>query len=170
MSVSSRNRLILFGALYGLGLALLPSALAFDGLALSPFLAAALICSALSGAAGALVAGRGAGRRREPGRGWAAASGTGSLHGLVAAALAAPSIWLALTATMTGFSPAAPARISALFTSPDIFLQSALAAGVVFAYAALAGLLLSPLVGAVILRMVREGDRGASRLSAGGTG
>ncbi len=42
MSTSSRNRLTLTVALWGLSLALLSAALAFDGLALSPLLLAAL--------------------------------------------------------------------------------------------------------------------------------
>lgn len=168
MSSTVRNRLILFGALWGLLLALMPAALAFDGFALSPFLAAALLFSALSGAIGALVAGRRAGRRVE--RGWLSASAVGAVQGLAAAVLATLSVWVALTATMTGFSPAAPARVLGLFTDPAIFLQSALAAGVIFVYAASAGLLLSPLVGLVILRLARGENRGAQRLSTGRTG
>ena len=121
----------------------------------------------MSGAAGAVVAGRRASRRS--GRGWVFASGIGALQGIVAAALAALSIWLALTATMTGFSPAAPARILTLFTSPAIFLQSVLAAVVIFAYAASAGLLLSPLVGSAILWLMRGKDHGVPRSSAQGT-
>lgn len=168
MSTSSRNRLILAGALWGLSLALLPAVLAFDGFALSPFLLAALLLSALAGAAGALVAGRRAARQRtEPDANWATASKTGAVQGLAAAAIAALSIWLALTVTMTGFSPDAPGRILALFGDPGIFLQSALAALVVFSYAALVGLLLSPLVGSAVLRLVKAGDKGASRGAVG---
>ena len=163
MSTRSRNRLTLAGALWGLSLALLPAVLAFDGFALSPFLLAALLFSALAGAAGALVAGRRAARgRTEPGANWAAASAVGTLQGVVAAAIAALSIWLALTVTMTGFSPDAPGRILALFADPGIFLQSALAALVVFGYAAVVGLLLSPLVGSAVLRLSSAGDNGAS--------
>ena len=171
MSTISRNRLILFGASWGLLLALLPAALAFDGFALSPFLLAALLFSALSGAAGALVAGGRASRRAEgSGRGWAAASGIGALQGIVAAALAALSIWLALTVTMTGFSPAAPGRILGLFGGPGLFLQVALAAAVVFGYAVRVGMLLSPLVGAWVLRLVRGEGGGASRRVSRETG
>lgn len=171
MSTNSRNRLTLFGALWGLLLAVLPAAFAFDGFALSPFLLAALFLSALSGAVGALVAGRRAARPTgRAGRGWAAASGIGAVQGLVAATLAALTVWLALTATMTGFSPAAPGRILILFADPAIFLQSALAALVVFGYAFVVGLLLSPLVGSAILRLVREEGSGTSRRIAGETG
>lgn len=171
MSKSSRNRLTLAGALWGLSLALLPAVLAFDGFALSPFLLAALLLSALAGAGGALVAGRRAIRRLTgPGSSWAAASGIGALQAVVAAAIAALSIWLALTVTMTGFSPDAPGRILALFSDPGIFLQSALAALVVFGYAAFVGLLLSPLVGSVVLRLSNEGGNGASRKAVGETG
>ena len=170
MSTSTRNRLTLSGALWGLLLALLPAILAFDGFALSPFLAAALLFSALSGAVGALVAGRRARLRPESGRTWASVSGTGALQGIVAAVVAAISIWVALTATMTGFSPAAPARILLLLANPTIFLQSALAAFVVFVYAACAGLLLSPLVGSVILRLVHREGRGTHRGPVGEAG
>lgn len=148
-------------------MALLPAALAFDGFSLSPFLLAALFLSAISGAAGALVAGRRAPRMVErSGRSWAVASGIGAIQGIVMAILAALSIWLALTATMTGFSPAAPGKILGLFATPAIFLQSALAAIVIFGYAVSLGLLLSPLVGSVILRLTREAG-GASRRLAG---
>lgn len=170
MSTSSRNRLTLAGALWGLLLALLPAALAFDGLALSPFLLAALLLSAIGGTGGALVAGRWAARKLAgPGLTWATASGIGAVQGVVAAAISAPSIWLALTVTMTGFSPVAPGRILILFGDPGIFLQSALAALVVFVYAASVGLLLSPLVGRVILRLLREESGDASRKTVGET-
>ena len=168
MISTSRNRLTLSGALWGLLLALLPAVFAFDGFALSPFLAAALLFSALSGAVGALVAGRQAQRRSR--RGWAFVSGIGALQGIVAAAVATLSIWVALTATMTGFSPAAPGRILLLLADPAIFLQSALAAVVVFVYAACAGLLLSPLVGSAILRLVREEGCVTHRRSVGEAG
>lgn len=170
MSTISRNRLSLAGALWGLLLALLPAALAFDGFALSPFLLAALLFSALSGAGGALVAGRRAARGTTgPGRSWASASGIGALQGVVAAVFAALSIWLALTVTMTGFSPAAPGRILGLFGDPGIFLQSALAAPVIFGYASSVGLLLSPLVGSAILRLVSV-EGGTLSRTAGETG
>ncbi|PLS84368.1 MAG: hypothetical protein CYG60_18325 [Actinobacteria bacterium] len=168
MSTILRNRLTLSGALWGLLLALLPATLAFDGFSLSPFLVAALLFSALSGAVGALVAGRRA--RRASGRGWASVSGVGALQGIVAAVVATLSIWLALTATMTGFSPAAPGRLTILISNPTIFLQSALAAVVVFVYAASVGLLLSPLVGSAILRLVRAEGRGSHRRTVGETG
>jgi MFS family permease len=168
MSTISRKRLTLSGSLWGLLLALLPAAFAFDGFSLSPFLLAALFLSALSGAVGALVAGRRAFRRLERAeRSWSAASGIGALQGIVAAVLSTLLIWLALTATMTGFSPAAPAKILVLFRDPTIFLQSALAAVVVFAYAAFVGLLLAPLVGSLIMRLVREDDSRASRRIVG---
>ena len=133
MSTSSRNRLTLAGTLWGLSLALLPGALAFDGLALSPFLLAALLLFAIGGAVGALVAGRWAAQKLAgSGLTWATASRIGAMQGVIAAAIAAPSIWLALTVTMTGFSPVVPGRILVLFGDPGIFLQSALAALVIF--------------------------------------
>ncbi len=169
MSTTSRNRLTLAGALWGLSLALLPAALAFDGFALSPFLLAALLFSALGGAGGAVFAGRWA-ARGTTGRGWAAATGIGALQGIVAAAIAALCIWLALTVTMTGFSPDAPGRILVLFGDPVIFLQSALAGLVIFGYATLVGLLLSPLVGSVVLLLTRGTREGSSVRAVGDAG
>lgn len=153
MSTIPRNRLVLFGASWGLLLALMPATFAFDGFALSPFLLAALLLAVLA------ACGRASRRAEGAGRGWGV-SGIGVLQRIVAATIAALTIWLALTAT--GFSPAAPGRVLALFGDPGIFLQNVLAAFV--------GLLLSPLVGSAILRLVRgEGD-GASRGVAVETG
>lgn len=170
MSTSSRNRLTLAGALWGLSLALLPAALAFDGLALSPSLLAALLLSAIGGAGGALVAGRWAALKLA-GRGltWATVSRIGAMQGVVASAIAAPFIWLALTVTMTGFSPVAPGRILVLF-GDSVILQSALAALVVFVHVASVGLILSPLAGRVILRLLKEESGNASRKIVGETG
>lgn len=152
MTPHARNRLLLLGALWGLALAAVPAALAFDRFSLSPFLISAFLCAALSGAAGALVAGRRAAGSR-PG-GWSIL-GAGALQGLVTALLAALSIWVALTATMAGFSTASPLEVLDLLTEPGIFMQSAVAAIAVFTYYAAVGLLLSPLIGTVIVRVVR---------------
>lgn len=157
----TRNLLLLLGALWGIVLAAAPAALAFDGFSVSPFLISAFLCVALSGAAGALAAGRRAvGSARS-------VLGVGALQGLVTALLAAPSVWVALTATMAGFSTASPLEILDLFTDPGIFLQSALAALAVFAYYVAVGTLLAPLTGTVIVRVVRA--EGPARRPAPGS-
>ena len=104
MTSSIRNRLILTGVLWGLVLAALPAVLAFDRFALSPFLVAAFVCAGLSGAAGAVVAGRRAMDLVRGRRGLLAVSGIGAVQGLVSGVLAAFSIWLALSVTISGFS------------------------------------------------------------------
>jgi hypothetical protein len=156
MTSSVRNRLLLLGALWGLVLAILSAALAFDGFALSPFLVAALMCAGLSGAIGALVAGRRAVtfRRR---RGLLAVSGVGALQGLVSGTLAALSMWLALAITISGFSLEKPGEILDLLWRPGIFVESAIAAIAVLVYAV--GVVLSPVVGAAVCRLVRTGGK-----------
>lgn len=156
MISSIRNRLLLLGALWGLVLAAMPAVLAFDDrFVLSPFLVAAFVCAGLSGAIGALVAGRRAvtGSTR---RGLLAVSGVGALQGLVSGTLAALSIWLALAITISGFSAGSPREIFDLLRRPEIFVESAIAAIAVFAYTLVVGTLLSPVVGAVLCRLVRH--------------
>jgi len=161
MRPGTRNRLLLLGALWGIVLAAVPAALAFDRFSVSPFLISAFLCVALSGAAGALAAGRrAAGLER-------GVLGVGALQGLVTALLAAPSVWMALTATMAGFSTASPLEILNLFTDPEIFLQSALAALAVFVYYGAVGILAAPLTGTAIVRVVRAG--GPARRPAPGS-
>ena len=157
MISSVRNRLLLLGALWGLVLAVLPAVLAFDDrFVLSPFLVAAFVCAGLSGAVGALVAGRWAatGSTR---RGLLAVSSVGALQGLVSGTLAALSIWLALAITISGFSAGSPGEILDLLRRPEIFIESSIAAIAVFAYTLIVGTLLSPVVGAVLCRLVRQG-------------
>ena len=162
MTSSVRNRLLLLGALWGLVLALLPAVLAFDDrFVLSPFLVAAFVCAGLSGAVGALVAGRRAANGSTR-RGLLAVSGVGALQGLVSGTLAALSIWLALTVTISGFSAGSPGEILDLLRRPEIFVESAIAAIAIFAYTLIVGMLLSPVVGAVLCRLVRRGP-GAHR-------
>ena len=157
MKSSVRNQLLLLGALWGLVLAVLPAVLAFDDrFVLSPFLVAAFVCAGLSSAVGALVAGR----RAAPGltrRGLLAVSRVGALQGLVSGTLAALSIWLALAITISGFSAGSPGEILDLLRRPEIFVESAIAAVTVFAYTLVVGTLLSPVVGAVLCRLVSQG-------------
>ena len=158
MTSSVRNRLLAFGALWGLVLAVLPAVLAFDDrFVLSPFLAAAFACAALSGALGTLIAGRrastGIGRR-----GLLGVSGVGALQGLVSGTLASLSIWFALAVTISGFSAGSPGEILDLLRRPEIFVESGIAAVAVLVYALIVGILLSPVVGAVLCRLVRRGS------------
>lgn len=160
MASSARNLLLAAGALWGFVLALVPAAAAFAGpLSLSPFLVSALLCAALSGAAGTLVAGWRASRTRrfQKEDGWLrwllSGLGTGLLQAAVVGVLAALSIWLAMTVTMTGFSVATPAAIYGLVSQPDIFLQSAIVARAVFIYTLLVGVALAPFTGVAINRV-----------------
>lgn len=159
MASSTRNLLLSAGALWGFVLALVPAMIAFAGpLNLSPFLVSALLCAALSGAVGTLAAGRWAGRMRRPGREtdwprWLLSGlGTGLLQAVVVGVLAALSIWLAMTVTMTGFSAATPAAVYNLVSQPSIFLQSAIVGRTVLVYALIVGALLAPLTGLAINR------------------
>ena len=154
MTTSVRNKLLVLGALWGLVLAILPAVLAFDRFALSPFLISAFFCAGLSGAVGVLVAGRRATDAPER-RGLLAVVRIGVLQGLVSAALAAVTIWFALTVTISGFSVGSPAEILDLLLRPSIFVEGAIAAVAVFTYAAAVGTVLSPIVGAAIRRLVR---------------
>ncbi|MGF1470987.1 MAG: hypothetical protein ACFB50_04490 [Rubrobacteraceae bacterium] len=161
MSSSSRNLLLGAGGLWGFVLALVPAEAAFAGsLRLSPFLVTALVCAALSGAAGTWVAGWWASRklrfRKESGwPGWLLSGfTTGLLQAVAVGVLAALSIWLAMTITMSGFSAATPSAIYSLVAQPSIFLQSAIVGRTVFFYALLVGIALAPLTGLAINRVV----------------
>ena len=157
MTSNVRNRLLLLGALWGLVLAALPAVLAFDDrFVLSPFLVAAFVCAGLSGAVGALIAGRRAATSSTR-RGLLAVSGVGALQGLVSGTLAALSIWLALAVTISGFSTGSPGEILDLLRRPEIFVESAIAAIAILVYTLTVGTLLSPVVGAVLCRLVRRG-------------
>lgn len=158
MISSVRNRLLLFGALWGLVLAVLPAVLAFDDrFVLSPFLVAAFVCAGLSGSVGALVAGCRVAATGSTRQGLLAVSSVGALQGLVSGTLAALSIWLALAITISGFSAGSPSEILDLLRRPEIFIESSIAAIAVFAYTLIVGTLLSPVVGAVLCRLVRQG-------------
>lgn len=157
MASSTRNLLIAAGALWGFVLALIPAIVAFAGpLNPSPFLVSALLSAALSGAAGTLVAASWASRTRRVRKkgGWPRwlLSGLmiGLLQAVVVGVLAALSIWLAMTITMTGFSVATPKAIYLLVSQPSIFLQSVIVARAVFVYALLVGVALAPFSGLAI--------------------
>lgn len=157
MASFTRNLLLAAGALWGFVLALTPAVVAFAGpLNPSPFLVSALLCAALSGAAGSFGAALWADRARHIRKkdGWSRwlLSGfmTGLLQAVVVGVLATLSIWLAMTITMTGFSVATPKAIYLLVSQPSIFLQSAIVARTVFVYALLVGVALAPFSGLAI--------------------
>ncbi len=163
MASSTRNLLLAAGALWGFVLALVPAMVAFAGpLRSSPFLISALLCAAASGAFGTWIAGRWASRMRRIRKkdGWArwliSGLGTGLLQAVVVGVLAALSIWLAMTITMTGFSVATPSAIYSLVSQPGIFLQSAIVARTVFVYALLVGVALAPFTGLAINRLAQR--------------
>lgn len=154
-----RNRLLILGALWGFVLAAVPAAVAFeDPFSVSPFLVSAFAAAALSGAAGTLLAGRWA-MRSAPSRkdGWLPAVLsvllTGVLQGVTVGVLAAFSIWLAMAVNMSGFSAATPGEILNLL-GPDVFRQSAIVGIAVLVYALVVGLLLAPVAGVAINRLV----------------
>lgn len=157
MASPTRNLLLTAGAVWGFVLALIPAMAAFAGpLNLSPFLVSALLCAALSGAAGTWISGLWTSRTQssyERG-GWARwlllGFATGVLQAVLVGVLAALSIWLAMTITMTGFSVATPGAIYLLVSQPSIFLQSAIVARTVFVYALLVGVALAPFTGLAI--------------------
>ena len=152
-----RNRLLALGALWGLLLAIFPAGLAFDRFALSPFLISVFICAGFSGAVSMLFAGLRV-AATPAGRGLFAAVRIGVLQGLISAVLAAVTIWLALTVTISGFSVGSPSEILDLFRRPAIFVEGAIGAIAVLVYTAAVGTLLSPVVGAAIRRIVRSGS------------
>ena len=164
MSSSTRNLLLAAGALWGFLLALALAMVAFAGpLNPSPVLVSALLCASLSGTVGAWTAGRLANRARSLRRkdGWPRWLLSGFVTGVspaaVAGVLAALSIWLAMTVTMTGFSPATPRAIHLLVSQPSMFLQSAIVARAVFIYALLADVALAPFTGLAVNRMAQRG-------------
>lgn len=166
MNTTLRNRLLMFGAGWGLVLAAVPAVVAFDDpFAVSPFLVAAHLCAASSGAAGALVTGRLAARGRvngEAGRWRAAFAGfrTGTVQALVAAPLAALSIWAALAINISGFSVENTGEILKalrLFTEPGIWVESLVVAVAVLVYALTVGVVLAPISGAIMRWLASRG-------------
>lgn len=156
-----RNRLLLAGVLWGFVLAASPAILAFDDpFTVSPFLVAAHLCASFSVAIGALFAGRWVTKaRREPG--WRKTSlivsGAGVVQGLVAAPLAAISIWAAMAINMSGFSVESSSEVSKVFRvfqEPAIWRESFIVAVAVLTYAVVVGMLFFPFTGAAIYRLV----------------
>ncbi len=160
MTASVRNRLLILGVLWGLVLAAVPALVMTDPYKLTGFLVVALLCAAVSGAAGTLVAGRRTMRRasgRKGTRGAAALRGiaVGAVQGIVAGALAALLFWTVMALTISGFTLRDPVEIAVLM-SPRIFLGSFFVALSAFAYTLVGGLLLGPLFGLLVERTVSK--------------
>jgi hypothetical protein len=158
MSSVARHRLLLLGAQWGAVMAAVPSVVAFDDpFTISPFLVAAHLCAAASGAFGFWLAGR---RAADSGAfgGVAKVLGTGAFQALAAAPLAALSIWLMMAINMSGFSEEnldELSKILNIFRRPEIWLESSIVALAVFVYAVVVGLLLSPVSGVAIRLLAR---------------
>ena len=157
MTTALRNRLLLIGSAWGLLLAAVPALVMTDSYRPSGFLVAALLCAAVSGCVGTLVAGRRA-AARGAGGGALAGLGTGLLQGLVGGACAAFLIFALMTVTLSGFSLGRSVDVAQLM-SPRVFLGSFFIALSAFVYALAGGLLLGPLFGTLVNRAVR-GKRG----------
>lgn len=161
MSASSRNVLLTVGAVWGFVMAAIPSLAAFDDpFTISPFLIAAHLCAAASGAFGFWMAGRGTSgldrsARGDTVRGALRVVGAGASQALVAATLAAFSIWLMMAINMSGFSEDSPGGLLNIFREPSIWVESLIVAQAVFAYAVVVGLLLSPISGTAIRLLAR---------------
>jgi hypothetical protein len=163
MDSTFRNRLVVFGLVWGLALAAFPAVFAFDDpFTVSPFLVAAFLCAALAGAAGALTGGKWL-LGRSKGSGAFTVLFAGILHGTVCGILASLSIWVCLAVNISGFSAATPGDISNLLRDPGIFFVSGVAALAVLLYSLVAGVLLSPVAGFAILR-ASGGARRSQRL------
>jgi hypothetical protein len=155
MTATVRNRLLLLGSAWGVLLATVPALVMTRPYRLTGFLVAALVCAALSGCVGTLVAGRRA-ALREGGGGLLAGLGTGFLQGLVGGTFAALLIWALMALTLSGFTLENPVELSTLMR-PRVFLGSFFVALWVFLYAVAGGTLLGPAFGRLVDRTVREG-------------
>ena len=161
MTKSVRIRLLTIGAVWGLSLAVVPVLIMTDPYRLSGLLGTALVCAALSGCVGTLVAGRriarigsrqeGAGRTRV-----LEGIGTGAVQGLVGGGFAALLFWALMALAASGFTLQNPVELSVL-TSPRVFLGSFFVALSAFLYALAGGLLLGPVFGTLVNRAVRAG-------------
>ena len=156
MTTGARNRLLILGVIWGLVLAAVPAFVMTNPYKLTGFLVVAILCAAISGAAGTFVAGRRTLRRssgRKETRGAAALRGVavGAVQGLVAGVLAALLFWVVMAVTISGFTLQDPVELSVLM-SPRIFLGSFFVALSAFAYTLVGGLLLGPIFGPLVER------------------
>lgn len=159
MTTRSRNRLLLLGALWGLLLAVVPALVMTDPYELTGFLVAGLVCAVVSGCAGTLVAGRRAVRSGVR-SGVLGGAGIGLVQGLAGGLVAALLLWAMMALTISGFTLRDPVELSVLM-SPRVFLGSFFVALFTFLYAVVGGLVLGPLFGKLIDRVVGPGKRDA---------
>ncbi|WP_041328423.1 hypothetical protein [Rubrobacter xylanophilus] len=146
-----RNLLVL-GAAWGALLALPPAALMAGEPGAAPL--AALLGAALAGALGTLAAARALSGGRG---GFRALLGFGALQGLSGGGVAAVLVWGVMAVSIAGLSPAEPGGLSALMR-PAVFVGSFFVALSAFVYALLAGLLLGPVLGLLVIRLLRKGE------------
>jgi hypothetical protein len=144
-------------------LATAPTLVMTDPYRLTGFLFVALLCAALSGAAGTLVAGRWASGRTVRSGFWAG-FGTGAVQGLTGGGVAGLLFWALMAVSISGFTLRNPVELS-VFMEPDIFMGSFFVSLSAFLYTFAGGLLLAPAFGTLINRAVR-----ASKDAKGETG
>ena len=165
MTAGARNRLLALGALWGLLLAAVPALVMTDPYRLTDFLIVALVCAALSGCVGTLVAGRRAARssRRS---GVLGGVGLGAVQGLAGGLVAALLFWVLMAVTTSGFTLQDPVELSTLMR-PRVFLGSFFVALSAFVYVLVGGLVLGPVFGKLIDRAVRSGKKDAGDEAGG---
>lgn len=140
-----RNRLVVFGSLWGLLLAAVPALVMAREVSL--FLVVAVVCAVASGVAATLYAGLRASRDRKR-RGLVAGVVTGLIQGLAGGAVGAIAVWVLMAVSMSG------ATLSNLMR-PPVFIGSFFVALSVFVYALVGGVVLGPLFGALVNRAVQ---------------
>jgi len=156
MASTVRNRLVALGVLWGLLLAAVPALWMTNPYQLTGFLVAGLACAALSGSLGTLVAGRRAVKKGGGRSGLLAGVTIGALQGLAGGVVAALLIWALMAITLSGFTLRNPVELSVLM-SPRVFLGSFFVALSTFVYALVGGVLLGPVFGTLVNRIVRAG-------------
>ena len=156
MTLTVRNRLLPLGTLWRLLLAAVPALLMTSPYQLTGLLVAGLVCAALSGSLGTLVAGRRSVKKGGGRSGLLAGFGAGALQGLVGGVVAALLIWALMAITLSGFTLRNPVELSVLM-SPTVFIGSFFVALSAFIYTLVGGLLLSSIFGTLINRAVRAG-------------
>lgn len=154
----ARSRLLILGVLWGLLLAAVPALVMTDPYKLTGFLVVALLCAAVSGAAGTFVAGmrtlRRAGRKSTGDAAALRGVAVGAAQGLVAVVLAALLFWVVTAVTISGFTTQDPVDLTVLI-SPRIFLGSFFVAPSAFD-TLVGGLLLGPLFGPLVERVASK--------------
>lgn len=160
MTSTVRNRLLALGVLWGLLLAAVPALLMTNPYRLTGLLVAGLACAALSGCVGTLVAGRRVAKKGGGRSGLLAGVGSGALQGFVGGIVAALLIWALMAVTLSGFTLRNPVELSVLM-SPRVFMGSFFVALSAFAYALVGGVLLGPVFGTLVNRIVRAGKNAA---------